>query len=43
MIEPVLEIEGLRKSYGRVVALDGVDLSASSGEVKGLLGKVYVA
>ena len=38
MIEPVLEIEGLRKSYGRVVALDGVDLSASSGEVIGLLG-----
>lgn len=38
MIEPVLEVEGLRKSYGPVVALDGVDLSASKGEVIGLLG-----
>src|SRR5260370_35486586 len=29
---------GLRKSYGRTVALYGVDLSVAEGEVHGLLG-----
>ncbi len=34
---PALAIEGLRKTYGEVVALDGVSLSAD-GEILGLLG-----
>ena len=29
---------GLRKSYGRTVALDGLDLSVVTGEVHGFLG-----
>jgi ABC-2 type transport system ATP-binding protein len=33
-----IEASGLRKSYGKVVALDGVDLSAPTGSVLGLLG-----
>ena len=33
-----IEAEGLRKSFGDVQALDGVDLSASPGTVLGLLG-----
>ena len=34
----VLEVEGLRKNYGRVVALDGVDLALEEGYVMGLVG-----
>jgi ABC-2 type transport system ATP-binding protein len=33
-----IEAEGLRKSYGEVVALDGVDLRVPAGTVLGLLG-----
>ena len=33
-----LVISGLRKSYGNVVALDGVDLEIIPGEILGLLG-----
>jgi ABC-2 type transport system ATP-binding protein len=33
-----IEIHGLRKSYGAVEALRGIDLSVSEGEVFGLLG-----
>jgi ABC-2 type transport system ATP-binding protein len=33
-----IEAEGLRKSYGDVVALDGVDLQVPAGTVLGLLG-----
>src|SRR6516165_1534748 len=29
---------GLRKSYGKTVALDGLDLSVAAGEVHGFLG-----
>src|SRR5260370_40476235 len=29
---------GLRKSYGKTVALDGLDLSVAEGEVHGFLG-----
>jgi ABC-2 type transport system ATP-binding protein len=36
--EAAIEAEGLRKSYGEVRALDGVDLSAPPGTVLGLLG-----
>ncbi|MEV0611974.1 ATP-binding cassette domain-containing protein [Nonomuraea sp. NPDC050404] len=31
-------IENLRKSYGRTVALDGIDLSVPEGSITGLLG-----
>jgi ABC-type multidrug transport system ATPase subunit len=33
-----IEIEGLRKSFGDVVALDGLDLRIEAGTVFGLLG-----
>ncbi|GAA4545038.1 ABC transporter ATP-binding protein [Amycolatopsis samaneae] len=33
-----IEIEGLRKSFGHTVALDGLDLSVRAGEVHGFLG-----
>lgn len=36
--QSVLEVEGLRKSYGQTVAVDGVDLRVGPGEVFGLLG-----
>ncbi len=38
MKDVVLTVKGLRKSYGSVVALDGVDLEVGRGEVVGLLG-----
>ncbi len=34
----LLEVRGLRKRYGRVQALDGVDLEVGPGEIVGLLG-----
>jgi ABC-2 type transport system ATP-binding protein len=36
--EGVIRIEGLRKSYGKVVAVDGLDLSVNRGEVFAILG-----
>src|SRR6201985_3409101 len=36
--ECAIEAEGLVKTYGKVRALDGVDLSAPTGTVLGLLG-----
>jgi ABC-2 type transport system ATP-binding protein len=33
-----VEISGLRKSYGRTAALDGLDLRVAAGEVHGFLG-----
>jgi len=38
MAERVIEIEGLRKSYGDVEAVRGIDLHVESGEVFALLG-----
>ena len=38
MASPVVRIEGLKKSYGDVVALDGISLSAEPGKIFGLLG-----
>ena len=35
---PVITVRGLRKSYGAVEAVRGIDLSVSSGEVFALLG-----
>ncbi|MFC7187542.1 ABC transporter ATP-binding protein [Halorubrum yunnanense] len=36
--DPVLVGEGVQRSYGDVVALDGVDLRVEAGEVFGLIG-----
>jgi ABC-2 type transport system ATP-binding protein len=33
-----IAVSGLRKSYGKTVALDGLDLSVAQGEVHGFLG-----
>lgn len=38
MPESVLQVEGLRKSYGDTVAVDDVSLTAQPGEILGLLG-----
>jgi ABC-2 type transport system ATP-binding protein len=35
----MLEVRGVRKSYGAKLALDGVDLEVRAGEVCGLLGR----
>ena len=37
-MEPVIEIVGLRKTYGATAAVDGVDLEVGRGDVFGLLG-----
>lgn len=37
-MERVLEISGLRKSYGDLAAVDGLDLRLERGEIFGLLG-----
>lgn len=34
----MLKVEALKKSYGKLVAVDGVSLQAGSGEIIGLLG-----
>ncbi len=34
----MLRIRGLRKSYGKLVAVDGIDLDAAGGEILALLG-----
>jgi ABC-2 type transport system ATP-binding protein len=35
---PSIQVRGLRKTYGDLVAVDGVDVSAFAGEIFGLLG-----
>ena len=35
---PAIFVEGLRKSYGSIRALDGIDLAVPAGSVLGLLG-----
>ena len=39
MSSPVLRLEGIRKSFGPVHALQGVDLNVRAGEVHGLVGE----
>jgi len=34
----VIEAHGLRKAYGRTIALDGVDLRVEEGRILGLIG-----
>ena len=36
--EPAIKVTGLKKSFGEIRALDGVDLEAATGTVLGLLG-----
>jgi polar amino acid transport system ATP-binding protein len=38
MIEPALRVEGVRKSYGQVEVLKGIDLQVKPGEVACLVG-----
>ena len=38
MIETILAVQGLRKSYDDVVAVDGLDFEIESGQCFGLLG-----
>ncbi|HEU4527943.1 MAG TPA: ATP-binding cassette domain-containing protein [Actinomycetota bacterium] len=38
MVDRMIEVEGLRRSFGEVRALDGVDLDVTQGTVLGLLG-----
>ena len=35
---PAIEVRGVRKAYGGLTALDGVDLTVEPGEVLALLG-----
>jgi len=35
---PVIELSGLRKTFGRLAAVDGVDITIKAGEVVALLG-----
>lgn len=37
-IQPILSARGLRKSYGRVVAMDGADFDLYPGEILGVIG-----
>lgn len=38
-VPPALHLEGIRKSYGPTIALDGVDLTVRPGEVHALIGE----
>ena len=38
MPEPAVVVQDFRKSYGEVVAVDGISFEAHPGEVFGLLG-----
>jgi ABC-2 type transport system ATP-binding protein len=38
MAQPTIVVEGIRKAFGKVRALDGIDLSVEAGTVFGLLG-----
>lgn len=39
MTAPALQLSGIRKRFGRLVALDGVDLEVGKGKVRALLGE----
>jgi branched-chain amino acid transport system ATP-binding protein len=35
---PLLEVNGIRRSFGGLVALDGVSLTVTAGQIKGIIG-----
>ena len=37
-MRPVIQVSGVRKTYGRTVAVDEVSLEVSEGEIFGLIG-----
>ena len=37
-IEPIIQVDGLRKSYSDLIAVNGVSFEVGSGEVFGILG-----
>ncbi|HUY84356.1 MAG TPA: ABC transporter ATP-binding protein [Steroidobacteraceae bacterium] len=39
MSEPVLKLRGIRKRFGAVLAVDGVDLDLNAGEIHALVGE----
>jgi simple sugar transport system ATP-binding protein len=39
MSEPLLELRGIRKRFGSVLAVDGVDLDLQAGEIHALVGE----
>jgi len=38
-MKPVIEVDHLRKTYGRTVAVDDVSFDVAEGEIFGLLGR----
>ena len=38
MAEPILSVEGLRKSFGGTIVLDGVSLTVERGRIHGVIG-----
>ena len=38
VVEPVIDVRGLHKTYGPVVAVDGLDLSVAPSEIFGVVG-----
>ena len=38
MPAPALEVSGLRRVFGELVAVDGLDLAVAEGEIFGLVG-----
>jgi len=38
-MKPVIEVDDLRKTYGRTVAVDDVSFDVAEGEIFGLLGR----
>ncbi len=38
MSQPILEVKGLRKAFGGLTAVDGVDLSVEAGQITSIIG-----
>jgi ABC-2 type transport system ATP-binding protein len=38
MVQPVIRVSGIRKTYGRTVAVDDVSFDVAEGEIFGLIG-----
>jgi ABC-2 type transport system ATP-binding protein len=37
-MEPIVKVEGLRKTYGRTIAVDGISFQVQPGEIFGIVG-----